>query len=103
LESEIKTQFNKKKLIKAVNEIEKGLLVFCIEVHTEKGSHSKLLKTWSHFLKEKGLKLNGQPDILAAKENIDKIVTELNTKFDSKAKLPWWAKNQFIKTGQNNA
>jgi len=90
LESETKNKFNKKDLNKAINEIEKGLLIFCNEVHTEKGYHAKLLKTWYHFLNEKGLKFDGQTDIVAAKENIDKIVAELNTKFDSKARLPWW-------------
>jgi len=101
LESETKNQLNKRDLNKAINEIEKGLLIFCNEVHTEKGYHAKLLKTWNHFLKEKALKFNRQTDIVAAKENIDKIVAELNTKFDSKARLPWWTKNQFDKTGHN--
>jgi len=92
LESETKNKFIKKDLNKSINEIEKRLLIFCNEVHTEKGNHAKLLKTWNHFLKEKALKFNEQPDIVAAKENIDKIVAELNTKFDCKARLPWWNK-----------
>lgn len=96
LEAETRNQFKKKDFYKAINEIEKVLLIYCNEVHTEKGSHSRLLKTWNQFLKEKGLKLTGQSDILAAKIHIDKIVAELNAKYDSKATLPWWTKRTKI-------
>jgi len=101
LESETKNQINRKDLKKAINEIEKGLLVYCNEVHTERGSHSKLLKSWDHFIKEKELKINRQLDILASKKSLDKIVVELNAKFRSNAKLPWWTKYQFEKTPHN--
>ena len=98
METQTTNKFNKIDLNKAINEIEKGLLIFCNEVHTEKRYHVKLLKTWNHFLKEKSITISGQKDIVAAKENIDKIVAELNTKFDSTARLPWWTKNKFDNT-----
>ncbi len=36
LESETKNEFNKKDLNKSINEIEKGLFIFCNDVNTEK-------------------------------------------------------------------
>lgn len=90
LELETRNQLSRKDLNKAINEIEKRLLIFSNEVHTEKGTHSKQLKSWNHFIKEKDLELTRNPSALSSKQTIDSIVVELNNKFNSKAKLPWW-------------
>jgi hypothetical protein len=80
--------YESKALSKATNELETKLLVYAEQVHTDKGKHAKKLEAWQHWAKRVGFK-PGRLEIDEAKQEIEKIVDDLNTKFGAKGKLPW--------------
>jgi hypothetical protein len=80
--------YESKALTKATNELERRFLVYAEQVHTDKGKHAKKLENWSHWAKRVGFK-PGKIDVDKAKQEIEKIVDELNKKFGARGKLPW--------------
>jgi hypothetical protein len=80
--------YESKALSKATSELETKLLAYGEQVHTDKGKHAKKLETWSHWAKRVGFK-PAKLEVENAKSQIEKVVDELNEKFDAKGKLPW--------------
>jgi hypothetical protein len=72
----------------ATRELEKSLLIYSEEVHTEKGSHAKRFYTWSRWAAKLKLKPK-QISPTASKEKFETIVNELNWKHRSNGTLPW--------------
>ena len=69
-------------------ELELRLLIHARQVHTESGSHAKILEAWDSWANRVGLK-DREIDLQTAKEFLEQRVKELNDKFDARAKLPW--------------
>jgi hypothetical protein len=77
-----------KGLGEATREIERRLLVYTEEIHTEKGFHAKALMEWSRSPKIKDLRFRlGEPR--SAKETLEMVIDDLNSKYHGKGKLPW--------------
>lgn len=72
----------------AVHEIEKRLLVYSDEIHTEKGSHAKLLMTWSRCPKIRSLRMSKRTRA-RARRTFEKLVKDLNEEYDAHGTLPW--------------
>lgn len=74
-----------KEIKKSFVNLEKNLLIYATEEHTDSGRHKKKYMSWKKS-KIAHSKLN---DYELAKERIENIVNSLNHKFDAHAKLPW--------------
>lgn len=72
----------------AARELEKRLLVWSEEIHTETGAHAKALETWEHWAKRRGL-ARQQITTEQAKEKLEQRLELLNTRFGAAARLPW--------------
>ncbi len=77
-----------KGLGEAAREIERRLLVYSEEIHTEKGFHAKALMAWSRSPKIRDLRLR-LGDSRAAKEKLEKLIDGLNSRYNGRGKLPW--------------
>lgn len=66
--------------------LEKALLVHGQQVHTEAGSHAKILMSWRRWAKLKGVKAGELTD---AKASLEKLVAHLNRRYDGRGRLPW--------------
>jgi len=72
----------------AAREIEGRLLVYTDEIHTERGSHTKVLMTWSRCPKIRDQRfLRESP--AASRAAIENLVDKLNSKYGGNGKLPW--------------
>lgn len=72
----------------AIRELEKRLLVYAEEIHTNSGAHAKRVETWGRWCERVGF----VPDAMSpaqAKRNLEDIVATLNARFEANAKLPW--------------
>lgn len=72
----------------AIRELEKRLLVYAEEIHTNSGAHAKRVETWGRWCERAGF----VPDAMSpaqAKRNLEDIVATLNARFEANAKLPW--------------
>ena len=72
----------------AAREIERRLLVYTDEIHTEKGSHAKVLMTWSRCPKIRDQRFAPR-SLAAARGALEKRIDDLNREFDGSGKLPW--------------
>lgn len=69
-------------------EIERRLLAYSEEVHTERGAHAKLLMTWSRCPKVRDLRIRpGEPQ--AARNALLSLMNRLNQRYKGNGKLPW--------------
>ena len=77
-----------KELSALINELEKRLLLFSEQFHTERGKHARYLESWLHW----AVRAKFQPENilpLAARTQIYDRVSKLNSEFGAAAKLPW--------------
>ena len=72
----------------AARELEKRLLVYSEEIHTETGAHAKTLETWEHWAKRRGL-ARPKTTIEQAKEQLEQRLELLNKRFGAAGRLPW--------------
>ncbi len=72
----------------AVREIERRLLAYVDEIHTEKGSHAKILMTWSMCPKIRDLRIPAK-DPAKARKTIESVLDGLNLKYSGNGRLPW--------------
>ena len=72
----------------AARELEKRLLVYSEEMHTETGAHAKALETWEHWAKRIGLPLK-ETTTEQAKEQLEQRLQLLNKRFGAAGRLPW--------------
>jgi hypothetical protein len=69
-------------------EIERRLLVYTEEIHTDRGFHTRLLSIWSRCPKLRDLRFPPK-NPGAGKEALEKVVDTLNERYDANGKLPW--------------
>lgn len=89
-EGEVRTDKMKsfKGLGEAARDIEKRLLIYTEEIHTEKGFHAKALMAWSRTPKIRDLRIRlGDPQV--AKKKLEAVVDGLNSRYHARGKLPW--------------
>jgi hypothetical protein len=72
----------------AARELEQRLLVHANQVHTETGAHAKALETWGRWARRIGFLYEGEM-VDTAEKKLEKLVLDLNTRFNAKGKLPW--------------
>ena len=68
--------------------LQRRLLVYAEEVHTESGAHAKRLETWEHWAARAGLAGTGLT-VEQGRRKIEGIVRTLNARFKAKGALPW--------------
>lgn len=68
--------------------LEQALLVHAWQVHTEAGSHAKMLESWARWLNKAGLE---KPALTPAqaRQSLEKLVDYLNKRYGGRARLPW--------------
>jgi len=77
-----------RRLAKAASELEKSLLVYSEQVHTEAGSHARLLETWDRWLHRTGVAaVKRSPD--RVRDRLEQLVESLNHQFSGNGGLPW--------------
>ncbi len=82
------TRWRKKASIgDAARELERRLLVHSEEIHTEKGSHAKILRSWRKWSSMSGFHESTEVD--EAKRKFEKLVDILNEEFGGRGRLPW--------------
>jgi len=69
-------------------EIERRLLVYTEDIHTDKGFHTKLLSAWSRCPKVRDLRLPPK-NPGAGRRALENLVDSLNERYDANGKLPW--------------
>jgi hypothetical protein len=72
----------------AVRELEKRILIHSESVHTDTGSHTKLIRTWDRWTQNTGFK-ERKIAPQQAREQFEDIVDRLNVEFKANARLPW--------------
>jgi len=71
-----------------VRELEKRLLVHSEEIHTAKGSHAKIVRSWRRLANE--AKISTAPvNLETAKKSLEALVARLNMEHGSHGRLPW--------------
>jgi hypothetical protein len=77
-----------RRLAKAAAELEKLLLVYVEQFHTEAGSHARRLDTWDRWLRRTGvITAKRSPD--RARDILEQLVESLNHEFSGSGRLPW--------------
>ena len=69
-------------------ELEKKLLVQSEEVHTERGTHAKILRSWSNWSRRVGF-TRKLPGVEESKEEFERLLQSLNDIYDADGRLPW--------------
>ena len=71
----------------SVRELEKRLLVYSEEIHTAKGSHAKIIRSWTLLANESAIPMT--VNVERAKEKFETLVRQMNKKHDGHGRLPW--------------
>ena len=71
-----------------IRELEKRLLVHSTDVHTETGTHQKLLRAWSQWCTDVDYSFERYPPA-RGREELDEAARVLSDNVDAAAKLPW--------------
>jgi hypothetical protein len=69
-------------------ELELRLLIHSEQVHTESGSHAKLLESWESWAKRVEFKPRTM-DVTLARHFFEKRLDEINKQYSGKGRLPW--------------
>jgi hypothetical protein len=72
----------------AARELEKRLLIYAEEFHSETGAHVKRLESWNHWATRKKLKPQAMM-VGECKKRMVVMLLAINKRFDGKARLPW--------------
>ena len=73
---------------KAVLELEKRLLVWSEQFHSDRGSHAKKIETWTHWGRRIGFR-PGKSGPETARHQMEKVLGGLNRQFLADGRLPW--------------
>jgi len=79
--------------------LEARLLVFGNDVHTDSGDHVKRIETWEHWAWRTGFNIHVLPTPDRARDEIARMVADLNVEFGADATLPWQLKKVRRKVG----
>jgi len=71
----------------AARELERRLLVYSEEVHTESGRHAKQLETWQVWARRAGIR--ARLSAATGRRQLEEIVVALNDRFSANGSLPW--------------
>ena len=71
---------------KSALRLEQALLVHGEQVHTDAGSHAKILMSWRRWAERAGVKSG---DLTQAKALLEKLVEYLNRRHGGRGRLPW--------------
>jgi hypothetical protein len=71
---------------KSALRLEQLLLVHSEQIHTEGGSHAKILTSWKRWAKRSGVKPATLP---SAKASLEKALNHLNRQYGGRGRLPW--------------
>jgi hypothetical protein len=74
----------------AARELERKLLVYSEQIHTDSGSHAKCLRTWERWATRVGLGKK-RPTPEQAKKILEEKLAHLNQQFNANGLLPWQA------------
>lgn len=69
-------------------ELERRLLVFGEQVHTESGAHATRLETWERWARRAGV-AQARTSAGRARKELEDALVALNTRFGGRARLPW--------------
>jgi hypothetical protein len=72
----------------SVRELEKRLLLHSEEIHTAKGSHAKIIRSWRHLANESANPMT-PVNVESAKEKFETLVGQMNKEHDAHGRLPW--------------
>lgn len=72
----------------AARELERRLLIYSKEEHTETGAHAKVLTTWSEWSSAVKLKAK-RVEVHRAKSRFEVILASLNKSHGGEGRLPW--------------
>lgn len=72
----------------AARDLERRLLVYGDDIHTPRGFHAKLLRSWKRWMIVGGFRLTGV-NAQEAMRSLDTRVEVMNTEFGAKGTLPW--------------
>ncbi|SRR5712692_5574584 len=78
----------KKGIPSAARELEKRLLVQSEEIHTERGTHAKILRSWSNWSRRVGF-TRKLPGVEKSKKEFERLLQSLNDTYDADGELPW--------------
>ena len=77
-----------RRLAKAASELEKSLLVYSEQFHTQAGAHARRLDTWDRWLhRTGGTTVRKSPN--QARGALEQLVESLNHQFSGSGRLPW--------------
>lgn len=71
----------------AARELERRLLAFGVQMHTDRGSHSKRLESWQHWSARVGCQPRGTA--AEGRQRFELVVSRLNEEYGAAARLPW--------------
>ena len=72
----------------AARELEKRLLVQSEEIHTEKGTHAKVLRSWRKWSRKVGFTRKPR-SVEKSKKEFERLLQSLNEKYAADGHLPW--------------
>lgn len=78
----------KAKIGDVARELERKLLVVSRQIHTETGSHAKVIELWKHWRSRARISAS-RMSARTAQNNLEERVRELNEEFGASARLPW--------------
>ena len=71
---------------KAALALERALLVHGEQVHTDRGSHAKVLTSWKQWADQTGTKSG---ELAESKASLEKLIDHLNARYRANGRLPW--------------
>jgi hypothetical protein len=71
-----------------VRELERRLLLHSEEVHTERGSHAKLLESWNEWSRRADFNV-ALPNANEATSKFEELLRRLNQEYSANGRLPW--------------
>ena len=72
----------------AARELEKRLLVQSEEIHTERGAHAKVLRSWRNWSRKVGFTRKPR-GVEKSKKEFERLLQSLNDKYAADGQLPW--------------
>jgi hypothetical protein len=73
---------------KSALRLEQALLVHGEQVHTDAGSHAKILVSWLRWAERTGVK-SGDLPVADAKASLEKLLEHLNRRYSGRGRVPW--------------
>ncbi len=82
-----------KSLGEAARQLERRLLVYGTNIHTQAGFHAKLLRSWGAWMQQVGFRPI-QTTLVEATRLLESRVDSINHEYDAEGTLPWRSKSK---------